>query len=132
MYMLDTNTCSYIIRTRPPSVLEKFKTLPISDISISSITQAELLYGAERCSSKTVTYSIIESFTSRLIILNWDSEAAKSYGYLRAYMEKNGRIIGNMDLMIAAHALSIGATIVTNNIRHFNMIDGLKVENWVA
>jgi tRNA(fMet)-specific endonuclease VapC len=131
MYMLDTDICSYIIRMRPVSVLEKFKSLKTSDLCISVITQAELFYGVQRSSSKKINHSIIESFTSRLIMLDWDKEAAKSYGYLRASMEEKGKNIGNMDLMIAAHALSIGATIVTNNIRHFNMVEGLKIENWI-
>ncbi len=131
MYMLDTDICSYIIRMRPISVLERFKSLKTSDICISVITQAELFYGVERSSSKKINHSIIESFTSRLIILDWDVSAARSYGHLRASMEEKGKNIGNVDLMIAAHALSIGATIVTNNILHFNMVKGLKIENWV-
>ena len=131
MYMLDTDICSYIIRMRPLSVLEKFKSLKTSDLCISVITQAELVYGVERSSSKRINHSIVEDFTSRLIIFDWDREAAKSYGYLRASMEEKGKNIGNMDLMIAAHALCIEATIVTNNTRHFNMVDGLMVENWV-
>jgi tRNA(fMet)-specific endonuclease VapC len=129
--MLDTDICSYIIRLRPLSVLEKFKQLNASDLCISVITYAELLYGVERSSSKKVNHEIVESFTSKLVILDWDSMAAKHYAILRASMELEGKNIGNMDLMIAAHALSIGATVVTNNLRHFKVVKGLKVENWV-
>ena len=131
MYMLDTDICSYIIRMRPLSVLDKFNQLGNSDLCISVITQSELIYDAERLRSQKITRSVIENFTSRLLILNWDTAAAKSYGCLRASMEASGSNIGNMDLMIAAHALSINATIVTNNIRHFSMVENLQIENWV-
>ena len=132
MYMLDTDICSYIIRLRPQSVLEKFKQVNASDICISVVTQAELLYGVERSSSQKINHEIVESFINRLVILDWDSNAAKHYAYLRASMEAKGKNIGNLDMMIAAHALSIGATVVTNNQRHFDMVDGLKVENWLV
>lgn len=131
MFMLDTDICSYIIRSRPLSVLEKFKQFNASYLCISAITQAELLYGVERSSSKKVNHAIIESFIGNLVVLDWDSMAAKHYARLRASMEADGKIIGNMDLMIAAHALSIGATVVTSNLRHFSMVEGLRVENWV-
>lgn len=131
MYMLDTDICSYIIRNRPLSVLAKFKQINTSDLGISVITQAELLYGVERSSSQKTNHDIVENFINRLIILDWDSDAAKRYAILRATMEGKGKIIGNMDLMIASHALSIGATIITNNTRHFEMVEGLKMENWV-
>lgn len=131
MYMLDTDICSYIIRLRPVSVLEKLKQFNASDLCISVITQAELLYGVERSSSKKINHDIIGSFTSKLVILDWDTTAAKHYAILRASLESKGTVIGNMALMIASHALSIGATVVTNNIHHFNIVDGLQVENWV-
>lgn len=131
MYMLATDTCSYIIRERPLSVLKKFKKFSTSGICISVITHAELLYGVERSSSKKVNHEVIADFISRLFIINWDSNSAKKYAELRAYLEKKGKIIGNMDMMIAAHALSIGAKIVTNNTRHFRLVPGLKVVNWV-
>ena len=129
--MLATDTCSYIIRERPLSVLKKFKKFSTSGICISVITHAELLYGVERSSSKKVNHEVIADFISRLFIINWDSNSAKKYAELRAYLEKKGKIIGNMDMMIAAHALSIGAKIVTNNTRHFRLVPGLKVVNWV-
>lgn len=131
MYMLDTDICSYIIRERPVSVLEKFKRLEASDLCISVITEAELLYGVARTNSKKITADIVQNFLRRLVIFEWDGAAAKHYSLLRADMEKKGKPIGNMDLMIAAHALSISATIVTNNTRHFTIIPKLKVANWV-
>ena len=131
MHMLDTDICSYIIRERPVSVLEKFKKMDISEICISSITHAELLYGVARSSSKKINREIVDDFVSRLIVLDWNSEAAEKYGWLRADLEAKGKIIGNMDMMIAAHALSIAATVVTNNTRHFGVVPKLKIINWV-
>ena len=131
MYMLDTDICSYILRERPIAVLEKFNQISAAELCISVITHAELLYGVERSSSKKINHEVVEAFTSRLIILDWDSSAAKEYGVLRAQLEQKGRIIGNLDMMIASHALSIGASIVTNNTRHFSVVPKLKSENWV-
>lgn len=131
MYMLDTDICSYIIRERPASVLEKFQQVAVADLCISVITQAELLYGAARSSSKKINREVVENFTNRLIVLEWDSEAAEYYGLLRATLEAKGKIIGNMDMMIAAHALSIGACVVTNNTRHFSVVPKLKTANWI-
>ena len=131
MYMLDTDICSYIIRERPVSVLEKFKRIDASNLCISAITQAELLYGIARSSSKKVNREVVSDFIGRLIVLDWNSAAAEKYGELRAELEAKGKTIGNMDMMIAAHALSIGATVVTNNTRHFSLVPKLKTSNWI-
>jgi tRNA(fMet)-specific endonuclease VapC len=131
MYMLDTDICSYIIRERPVSVLEKFKRIDTSNLCISAVTQAELLYGIAKSSSKKVNREIVDDFIGRLVVLDWNSAAAEKYGELRADLESKGKTIGNMDMMIAAHALSIGATVVTNNIRHFSTVPRLKSINWV-
>jgi len=131
MYMLDTDICSYIIRERPVSVLEKFKRIDTSNLCISAVTQAELLYGIAKSSSKKVNREIVDDFIGRLVVLDWNSAAAEKYGELRADLESKGKTIGNMDMMIAAHALSIGATVVTNNIRHFSTVPKLKSINWV-
>lgn len=132
MFMLDTDTCSYIIKQRPISVLEKFKHLDSKKICISIITYAELLYGVERSNSKKNNHEVVENFTSRLVIIDWDLAAAKRYSVLRAHMESSGKIIGNMNLMIASHALSINAHVITNNTRHFSLVPGLKMANWVT
>lgn len=131
MFLLDTDICSYIIRERPLSVLEKFQKVPVGDLSISVITQAELFYGVARSQSKKVNRQVVEDFTSRLVVRSWDGAAAEQYGLLRASLEAKGKNIGNMDMMIAAHALSLKATVVTNNLRHFNLVPKLKVINWV-
>jgi tRNA(fMet)-specific endonuclease VapC len=112
-------------------VLERFEAVLPMQLSISVITLAELLYGVERSSSKVINRPIIEDFVSRLPVLPWESGAAAHYGKLRVFLERQGTPIGNMDLMIAAHALSQGRVVVTNNVRHFEKVPQLQVENWV-
>lgn len=132
MFMLDTDTCSYIIRERPISVMEKFQQISAKDLCISVITHAELLYGAARSGSKKVNRSVVIDFTSRLVTREWNVAAAEQYGLLRCALETKGHIIGNMeDMMVAAHALSLHATLVTNNVKHFSKVPHLKIINWV-
>jgi tRNA(fMet)-specific endonuclease VapC len=131
LYMLDTDTCSYIIRERPICVLERFRKLAMEQICISTVTYAELLYGVERSSSKRINRPIIDDFVRHLDVIEWDNAAAEQYGKIRADLEARGQPIGAMDMMIAAHAKSIKAVLVTNNQKHFTRIKGLKVENWV-
>lgn len=131
LYMLDTDMCSYIIRERPIGVLEHFRKLAMEQICISTVTYAELLYGVERSSSKRINRPIIDDFVQHLDVIEWDNAAAEQYGKIRANLEARGKPIGAMDMMIAAHAKSIKAVLVTNNQKHFARIKGLKVENWV-
>ena len=131
MYMLDTNICIYIIKKRPLGLLKKFNTIQEDRLSISVVTYAELQYGVERSSSKKLNQRIVIDFVSLLNVLSWDMDAARYYGKIRAYLEKNGTPIGNMDLMIAAHALSQKYTLVSNNLKEFKRIKNLKYENWV-
>ena len=131
LYMLDTDTCSYIIRERPIGVLEHFRKLAMEQICISTVTYAELLYGVERSSSKRINRPIIDDFVRHLDVIEWDNAAAEQYGKIRAELEAGGKPIGAMDMMIAAHAKSIKAVLVTNNQKHFARIKGLKVENRV-
>lgn len=131
MYMLDTNICIYIIKKRPISVLNRFDKISNNQICISVITFAELQYGVERSSSKKLNQSILETFYSHLIILPWDVDAGKEYGKIRNYLEKQGAPIGNMDLLIAAHALSGKHLLVTNNLKEFKRVKRLKCENWL-
>jgi len=130
MYMLDTNICIYILKQRPAAVLKRFDKTRMDQICISIITYAELKYGAERSLSKKMNLEILEEFTTRLNTLNWDEEAANHYAKIRDYLEKKGTPIGNMDLLIASHARSRGYKLVTNNLREFNRVPDLKVENW--
>jgi tRNA(fMet)-specific endonuclease VapC len=131
MYMLDTNMCIYIIKKRPISLMEKFNSIPENNICISVVTYAELQYGVEKSSSKKMNQDIVDDFISHLTVLSWDMEAAHRYGKIRSTLEEKGTPIGNMDLLIAAHALSQKCTLVSNNLREFSRIKDLKSENWL-
>jgi tRNA(fMet)-specific endonuclease VapC len=128
--MLDTDMCSYIIKEHPESVRQRFQTLAMEQLCISVVTYAELIYGVARSSSKRVNRPIIEDFVRHLDVMDWDTEAADQYGVIRAELEAAGTPIGAMDMMIAAHAKSIKAVLVTNNEKHFTKVKGLKVDNW--
>lgn len=129
--MLDTDTSSYIIRNRPESVRIRFGKLDSSQVCISVITHAELLYGVKSAASIRTLRPAIEDFVRRLTVLEWDSAAAEHYADIRVRLETNGTPIGNMDILIAAHARSVSAVLVTNNEKHFRRVSGLSVENWV-
>lgn len=129
--MLDTNICIYIIKRRPQSVLWRFGLFPVGDIGISTVTLAELEYGAARSAQPRKNREALQQFISSLDIAAFDKPATETYGRIRATLEKKGRPIGAMDLLIAAHALSLGVRLVTNNEREFKRVPGLQVENWV-
>jgi tRNA(fMet)-specific endonuclease VapC len=131
MYMLDTNICIYIIKKRPDSLFKRLEKIKTGQISISVVTLAELLYGVERSSSRKLNQRIVDEFTSHLTVKPWDILAARQYGKIRKLLEKKGTPIGNMDLMIAAHALSTEHILVSNNLREFKRVPKLKCENWV-
>lgn len=130
-YMLDTDICSYIIREKPIKVFERFETLEMDQLCISVITYAELMYGVEHSSSKKINRSIVDDFTNHLTIIDWDTSAAERYGKIRAFLQAGGNIIGAMDMMIAAHAVSQKMTLVTNNEKHFKRVPKLNIENWI-
>ncbi len=130
-FMLDTNICIYIIKCRPSNVIERFKQTKISQIGISSITLSELLYGVSKSSKPEQNQVALAQFIAPLEILPYDDEAAHYYGDLRAHLEKRGTPIGSLDMLIAAHALSITCTLVTNNEKEFNRVPKLKIENWI-
>lgn len=129
--MLDTDTSSYIIKERPASVLREFDKLSMEQICISVVTYAELLYGVERSSSKRINRQVVDDFVNHLTVYDWDARAAVHYGQIRTSLERAGTPIGAMDMMIAAHARSLHAVVVTNNERHFDRVANLKVANWV-
>jgi len=130
-YMLDTNICSYILKNHPVAVKLKFEEVGFGNICISTIVLAELYYGAARHPKGIVIRREIDDFISRLIVIPWDETAADHYGAIRASLEKAGTLVGAMDMLIAAHARSCGATLVTNNVREFDRIKGLASTNWV-
>ena len=129
--MLDTDTSSYIIRNRPEAVRARFAKLDSNQLCLSVITHAELLYGVKVATTAKTIRPLVEDFVRRLHVLQWDSAAAEHYADIRAKLESAGTLIGNMDLMIAAHARSQQAVLVTNNEKHFRRVTGLTVENWV-
>ena len=131
-FMLDTNICIYIIKQKPLNVLERFKQTEISQIGISAITLSELSYGVSKSSKPAQNQMALAQFIAPLEILPYDDNAAQYYGNLRTHLEKQGTTIGSLDMLIAAHALSIACTLVTKNTKKFSRIPNLKIENWVA
>jgi tRNA(fMet)-specific endonuclease VapC len=129
-YLLDTNICIYIIKKRPAEVFEKFKNLAIGDVGISSITLAELQYGIEKSSNSLKNREALEKFLTPIEIVDYGFEATVEYGIIRAELEKKGIPIGPLDTLIASHAKSLDVILVTNNVREFERIPGLKIENW--
>jgi len=130
-YLLDTNTCIYILKKRPQEVFDKFRTLNPENIGISSITAAELSFGVNKSSSPEKNQKAIDDFLTPLQILDFDQGAAKHYGLIRANLEKNGTPIGPLDTLIAAHAKSLNAVLITNNLKEFIRVEGLVTENWI-
>lgn len=129
--MLDTNICIYLIKQQPPTVIERFLSHPVGDIGISSITVAELAYGVNKSRNTAKNRLALEQFLLPLDVAAFDQDAALSYGKLRARLEQKGTPIGSMDALIAAHALSLGVPLVSNNLREFRRVPGLQLENWV-
>ncbi|PUA27532.1 MAG: hypothetical protein B0W54_13275 [Cellvibrio sp. 79] len=131
MYMLDTNTCIYVLKNRSDKLRHKFKA--IKNLCISSISYGELCYGIENgeASLRTERYEELQLFTQRLTVESWDDEAGFHYGLLRADQKRQGSIIGSNDLLIAAHARSLSAVLVTNNTREFARIADLTLEDWI-
>ena len=129
--MLDTNICIYIIKQKPAKVLERFKRAKISQIGISSITMSELSYGVYKSSKPEQNQMALAQFVAPLEILAYGDEAVQYYAQLRVYLEKKGKPIGALEMLIAAHALSINCTLVTNNEKEFTRVPDLKIVNWV-
>ena len=130
-YMLDPNLCIYIMKKNPPQVLEKFLSLNSNEVGISSITQAELEFGACKSNNPLKNKLTLMIFLAGIKILPFDEKAATEYGDIRAALERRGTPIGANDLLIAAHARSLQLVLVTNNLKEFERIDNLKIENWI-
>ena len=130
-YMLDTNIVIYVIKRRPLTILATFYQHE-GQLCISSITLAELIHGAEKSARIEHNLRQVADFTSRLVVLTYDAEAAHHYGAIRADLERKGNPIGVNDLHIAGHARSRGLILVSNNLREFERVDGLRLANWVA
>ncbi|CAB5496458.1 VapC toxin protein [Bathymodiolus thermophilus thioautotrophic gill symbiont] len=132
IYMLDTNIISYLIKSHDEMLVRKFEVVSQYDlVVISSISVAELRYSVKKKQSKNLE-TVVNNFLHPLEQKDFDESSAIIYGDIRVDLEKRGRVIGALDMLIAAHAKSLGATIVTNNTKEFDRVVGLKVENWVA
>jgi tRNA(fMet)-specific endonuclease VapC len=130
-YMLDTNILIYTIKNRPERVRQQFEAHD-GQLCASSVTAMELLYGAHKSHDVRRNLSIVEGLLARIEILDFNLSAAEHAGQIRAALESAGTSIGAFDVMIAGHARSIGLCLVTNNLREFERVVGLRVENWVA
>jgi tRNA(fMet)-specific endonuclease VapC len=129
-YMLDTNICTYVMKNYPLELREKFNSLA-EQLCISSVTLGELHYGAEKSARRVENLTAIEDFVVRLDVLSFGAKAAAHYGQLRAELERAGTPCGPHDTQIGAHARSEGLIVVTNNMREFSRMPGVRAENWV-
>lgn len=132
MYLLDTNICVYIINLRPLGVRERLAQHGADEVGVSSLTIAELRYGADRSSRPARNHENLDKFLLPLDLYDFDVDAAASYGKVRAELEQRGTPIGPLDTLIAAHALSLDATLVTNNTREFGRVPELRLEDWTV
>lgn len=130
MWMLDTHICIYLIKKKPERVIRRLRELDIHAVAVSSITVAELQYGVAKSARAEQNGLALAALLAPLRVEAFDDDAAAVYGVVRADLERAGTPIGSMDLLIAAHALALGSTIVTHNVREFGRVVGLKVENW--
>jgi len=132
-YLLDTNICIYIINEKPKNVLKKFERYPVHEFAISSITHAELQYGVAKSKHKTKNQEALDEFLLPLTILPFHGKKlVERYGRIRAFLEAGGKMIGPLDMLIAAHALGLDLVIITNNTDEFSRIPSLKCENWAS
>ena len=129
-YMLDTNICIYVIKHKPETVFQKLQNTNPEDVCISSVTYAELVHGVEKSAAVEKNRLALSMLLANMEILDFDVDAADCYGKIRAVLEKKGTPIGPLDMMIAAHAQSLGYTVVTNNVKEFSRVSALKIENW--
>jgi tRNA(fMet)-specific endonuclease VapC len=130
--MLDTNICIYIIKQQPANVLKHFLEYKVGDIGISTITLSELRYGVAKSTHHEKNTKALDEFTIPLEIVSFDEDATHVYGDIRANLEKAGMPIGAMDMLIAAHAISLGIPLVTNNAREFVRIPALNIIDWTV
>lgn len=129
--MLDTNICIYLIKNKPMEVREKFNAFDVGEICVSSVTVSELYYGVSKSTMPEKNEHALRLFLTPLNIVEYGESSAIAYGKIRADLEARGQVIGALDMMIAAHALSLGVTLVTNNTHEFERVRGLVLENWV-
>jgi len=129
-YMLDTDTCSYIMKRSSSPVLRRLREVPVSDVCMSVITKSELLYGVEVSPRRAQDQAALAAFLPYVEVLDFPDNAARHYADIRADLKKRGALIGGNDLLIAAHARSLGVKLVTNNTAEFGRVKWLAIENW--
>ncbi len=129
-YMLDTDTCSYIMKRSHDVVLQRLQKVPIGDVCVSVITKSELLFGVELSPRRKQDEAALSAFLRYVEVLDFPDEASSHYAKIRADLKRLGTMIGANDLLIAAHARSLGMTLVTNNTREFGRVRNLAIENW--
>ena len=131
-FLLDTNICIYLIKKKPPQVLQKFNAYAVGEIGISTITVAELQFGAQKSRQSAQNQQALEQFLIPLLIVAFDYQAAVVYGKIRASLEAQGIPIGSLDTLVAAQALSLNVTLVTNNVREFSRVLDLRLVDWIS
>jgi tRNA(fMet)-specific endonuclease VapC len=132
LYMLDTDICAFILRRSSPTLLERIQSVPLRQQSMSMITLAELLYGVAVSSRKKANRAAVDLLVRHLTVIDWSRDSAEHYAHIRADLKKRGQLIGSNDLLIAAHARSLGATVATQNVKDFGRVKGLAIENWMV
>jgi len=129
-YMLDTDIASYISKTSHPGIERRLASLTSGDICVSAITRCEMLYGVEVSPRRAKDGELVEKFLAYAEVLDFPAEAAELYALIRGQLKRQGKVIGPNDMLIAAHAMHLGLTLVTNNTREYSRVPGLKIENW--
>lgn len=132
LYMLDTDTCAFILRRSSPRLLKRIQAVPLQQQAVSMITLAELRYGVQVSSKKKANRTAVDALVRHLTVMDWSRGAAEHYAEIRADLKHKGQLIGSNDLLIGAHARSLGAVVVTNNVKDFSRVKGLEVENWMV
>ena len=129
--MFDTDTCAFILRRTSAELLDRIQKVPLENQSMSVVTLAELLYGVRVSAKKKANRIAVDTLVRHVEVLDWSRAAAEHYAEIRADLKKRGQLIGANDLLIAAHARSLGSALVTNNVKEFRRVKGLSVENWM-
>ena len=129
-YMLDTNTASYIIKGEPAVIRERLRNVPMANVCVSAITEAELLRGVAKKPEAKHLPVVVKEFLLRVEILPWDSDAADAYAQLRTACENEGKPLGNMDMLVAAHSVAVGAVLITNDKAFYNVEHHLMLDDW--
>lgn len=130
-YLLDTNTCIYFLNKSSENIIARMKNISPADIKLSSITVAELFFGAEKSSAKKKNQAIVDAFIYNFEQMPFDNKCCRNYAEIRSYLQKKGTPIGPMDLLIASISITHNLTLITNNVKEFKRVKGLNTENWI-